>query len=260
MATHTYEEDDVIDLLEVFHVLLQKFLVILLVSSLFCAASFGFTVFFVEPSYEATASMYVNNSSFSFGDASFSISSSEITASKSLTSTYVYILQTRETMEEVMKQTGLSYTYDEIMKKKMIKAEEVNGTAIFEVTVTSSSPTEAELIANTIVKVLPDRIVEIVDGSDVRTVSYAIVPAHRSSPSYTNNLLLGFLFGAVLSSAIVLVKYFVSKSTNVLISSADDLRKRYPDITILSLIPDMRLASKKGYYYSSYYGSKQEKR
>ena len=36
--------------------------------------------------------------------------------------------------------------------------------------------------------------------------------------------------------------------------SADELRAIYPDITVLALIPDMRLSEKKGYYYSSSYG------
>ena len=43
---------------------------------LFAIAVFGVTFIFIDPSYEATASMYVNNSSFSFGSTSFSISSS----------------------------------------------------------------------------------------------------------------------------------------------------------------------------------------
>jgi len=32
------------------------------------------------------------------------------------------------------------------------------------------------------------------------------------------------------------------------------MREIYPDITVMALIPDMRLSEKKGYYYSSYYG------
>ena len=40
----------------------------------------------------------------------------------------------------------------------MIEAKAVNGTEIFEVTVTSEDPAEAERIANTVVDILPDKI------------------------------------------------------------------------------------------------------
>ena len=72
----------------------------------------------------------------------------------------------------------------------MIDARAVSDTAAFDVTVESENPVEAELVANTIAKILPDRIAEIVDGSSVRIVDYAIIPAHRSSPSYIKNTLI----------------------------------------------------------------------
>lgn len=252
MVTTNNDETE-IDLLDLFRLLWSNALVILLVATIFCAATFAFTVFMVTPKYEAEASMYVNNSSFSFGQTSFSISSSELSASNSLAKSYIYILKTRETIEEVIKEAGLDYTYEDMMKEKMISTEEITGTAIFKVTVTSKSPTEAELIANTIVKVLPTRIEEIVDGSAVRTVSFAIVPSHRSSPSYTKNSVIGFILGFVISCTWTIIHNLVNQRSNMMIASADDLRKRYPDIAVLSLIPDMRLANKKGYYYSSYY-------
>ena len=221
------------------------------------AATFAVTAFLIKPKYEATAAMYVNNSSFSFGSTSFSISSSELTASNSLVATYIFILESRTTLEDVIAAANLPYDYEEL--SDMITTEAVTGTAAFNVTVESESPVEAELIANTIAKLLPDRIAEIVDGSSVRIVDYAIVPAHRSSPSFVKNTALGVLLGLFLSAAVVTVKYIVNEQTNDVITSADDLKALYPDIPVLALIPDMRLSNKKGYYYSSYYGGKEGK-
>ncbi|MDO4982706.1 MAG: Wzz/FepE/Etk N-terminal domain-containing protein [Eubacteriales bacterium] len=253
------EADEVeIDFLKIFGLLWKNVLVILLVASIFCAAALTYTVFMVTPKYEAVASMYVNNSSFSFGQTSFSISSSELSASNALAKAYIFILETRETIEEVIKEAGLNYTYEEIMNRKMISTQEITGTAIFKVKVTSTSPTEAELIANTIVKVLPTRIEEIIDGSSVRTVSFAIVPAHRASPSYTKASVLSFVFGAVCSCLWIIVRDFRDRKYNAVITGADDLSRRYPDLMILSVIPDMSLKSKNN-YYSSYYGSERKR-
>ena len=196
--------------------------------------------------------MYVNNSSFSFGATSFSITSSELSASNTLVSTYIYILESRTTLEEVISEAGLSYTYEDL--EKMIDARAVSDTAAFDVTVESENPVEAELVANTIAKILPDRIAEIVDGSSVRIVDYAIIPAHRSSPSYIKNTLIGAVIGGILCSAVVLAMFVTSEKRNDDIRSVDDLKDMYPDIPVLALIPDMRISGKKGYYYSSYYG------
>ena len=78
-----------IDLLKLIKVLWRKALVIILVAVLAASAVFAFTLFFIEPAYDATASIYVNNSSFSFGSTSFSFSSSELSASNSLVNTYI---------------------------------------------------------------------------------------------------------------------------------------------------------------------------
>ena len=72
-------------------------------------ASFAFagTLLFITPKYQATASMYVNNSSFSLGLERFSISASELSASNSLVNTYIFILKSRTTLEEVIAKAGL---------------------------------------------------------------------------------------------------------------------------------------------------------
>ena len=241
-----------IDLLQLFRALWRKALVIILVAVLLASAVFAYTLFFVSPTYVAKASIYVNNSSFSFGSTSFSISSSELSASNSLVNTYIYILKSRTTLEDVIALGNLRYSYEQL--SKMVTTKAVSGTAAFDVIVRSSNPMEAEQIANLFAQVLPERIAEIVDGSSVRIVDYAIIPAHRSTPSYIKNTMIGFLVGAVLAAGLVIIRYLINEQNDTVIHSVDELRELYPDIKVLSMIPDMRLSEKKGYYYSSYYG------
>ena len=250
-------EEDTIDLLELAKALWKNILIIALVAVLCGSAAFGITAFLMEPKYEATASLYVNNSSFSFGATSFSISSSDLSASNSLVSVYIYILQSRTTMEDVIKEADLSYTPEEL--SKMVSAKGVSSTGAFEVTVTSTNPAEAELIANTIAKLLPDRIAEIVDGSSVRIVDYAIIPSHRSGPSMVKNTAMGILAGGFLAAAVVVLRFLMDDKSKLMIKSADELREMYPDIQVLAMIPDMRVSEKKNGYYSSYYGQADKK-
>ena len=240
-----------IDLLTLLRVLWKKALIIALVAILFGSAAFGYTAFFVEPEYQATASMYVNNSSFSLGATSFSISSSDLSASNSLVSVYLYILESRTTLEEVIQSLELSYTPSEL--KKMISTHSVDKTGAFEVTITSTNPAEVELIANSIAQILPERIAEIVDGTTVRIVDYAIIPSQRSGPNILLYTALGILIGGILAALVVIVKYLLNDTSRVMIQSVDDLRSMYPDVMVLATIPDMRLNEKKNGYYSTYY-------
>ncbi len=250
-------EEDTIDLLELVKALWKNILIIALVAVLFGSAAFGCTAFLMEPEYQATASLYVNNSSFSFGSTSFSISNSDLTASNSLVAVYIYILQSRTTMEDVIKEADLTYTPEEL--SEMVVAKGVSSTGAFEVTVTSTNPAEAELIANTIAQILPDRISEIVDGSSVRVVDYAVIPSHRSGPGMVKNTAMGILAGGFLAAAVVVIRFLLDDKSKLMIKSADELRELYPDIQVLAMIPDMRVSEKKNGYYSSYYGQAEKK-
>lgn len=241
-----------IDVLELIRVLWKNVLVIMLVAVLLGSAVFGYTAFLVEPEYQATASMYVNNSSFNLGATSFSVSTGDLSASSSLVSVYLYILESRTTLEEVIQIAELTYTPDEL--RKMISTSTVEKTGAFKVTVTSHDPAEVELIANCIARILPDRIAEIVDGTSVRIVDYAIIPSRRSGPSIVKNTILGVLIGGVLSAAWIVVKHLLTDTSRMMIQSVDDLRDMYPDIMVLATVPDVRQSEKKSGYYSSYYG------
>lgn len=244
-----------IDPLALIKKLWKNALIIALVAILFGSAAFGVTAFLVEPEYQATAALYVNNSSFNLGNTSFSISTADLSASNSLVSAYLYILKSRTTLEEVIQTADLTYTPEEL--KKMINTKSVSQTGAFEVTVTSNNPAEVELIANSIAEVLPERISEIVDGTSVRIVDYAIIPSERSGPSILKNTVLGILIGGVFSVAWVTVKYLLTDSRSVMIQSVDDLRAMYPDTMVLTTIPDMRLSEKKNGYYSTYYAKEE---
>lgn len=245
-----------IDVIALLKRIWKNILSIALVAILFGSAAFGYTVALVEPEYQATASMYVNNSSFSLGSTSFSVSSADLSASTSLVSVYLYILESRTTLEEVIQAANLTYTPEEL--KKMITTNSVSKTGAFEVTVTSTNPAEVELIANSIAKILPERIAEIVDGTSVRIVDYAIIPSRRSGPSILLNTAMGILIGAFLSVAWVVVRFLLDDTNRVMIQSVDDLRAMYPDVMVLATIPDMRLSEKKSGYYSAYYAPEQK--
>ena len=136
----------------------------------------------------------------------------------------------------------VSYTYEEI--KSMISAQAENGTEVFSVTVTSGDPAEAKLIANTIAKVLPHKVANIVDGASMRIVDYAVTPQTKSAPSVTKYVAIGALLGLVLAAAIIIIIDFLDDTVH----NTEILRQDYPNIPIPASIPALDVPSKGGYY------------
>ncbi|MBQ2863241.1 MAG: hypothetical protein IJE84_03610 [Clostridia bacterium] len=147
------------------------------------AASIGFSLsaFTIAPTYSSYIKLYVNNSSFSLGNTSFSISSSELTAAQSLVRTYGEILDSRSTLERVIEKSGVTYTWKEL--SDMIHYAPSNDTEIMYVEVTCEDPYEACKIANTIAEVLPVRISEIIDGASMEVVDSAVPDIEKVAPS-----------------------------------------------------------------------------
>lgn len=239
-----------IDVLKILNGMVRRIGLIIIAMLLCGVIAFSWSAFCVSPLYESTVLLYVNNSSFSVGATNFSISSSEITAAKSLVDTYIVILKTRMTLNEVISAGDLDYSYEELTE--MIEAESVSGTEVFSITVTSKDPQEAEHIANTIGLVLPDKIADVVEGSSVRIVDYAVVPAEKSSPSISKYTMVGLILGFLISCAVIAV----TEIRDDKIHSEEYLLTNYKNIPLLSVIPD--LLDKKGKGYYSYYSEPED--
>lgn len=232
----------------------QKSWLIALLAVLSAAIFFAGTFFFVTPQYQSSAMFYVNNSAISVGDVSLSsITSSDITASKNLVNSYIVILKTRESLNEVIDYAGVNRTYKEVLK--MLSAEPVENTEIFQVVVTSPDPHEAESLADSIAYILPKRISSIIEGTSAKVVDAAVLPSRPSSPSYTLNTVVGFLLGLILSVVAVALREFF----DVTVRTEEDVSQML-DHPILAEVPDMSIPSKGGYDYRYDRTSQSEKK
>ncbi len=236
----------VIDLAHIAKNVLHRLWVVVICGVLSAAIGFSLAAFAIAPTYSSSIMLYVNNSSFSVGDLGFSISSSEISAAQSLVKTYTVLLKNRTTLEKVIQETGVQYSWEELYE--MIEAAPVNETEIMEVTVTSTDPYEAEKLANGIAKILPDRVSEIVEGSSMEVVDSAIAVNKKIAPSVTKFTAVGFLLGVFASVALLVVLALMDNT----IHDEDYILDNY-GYPILAKIPDLVNTSTKKYAYYSHY-------
>lgn len=232
-----------IDLLRLAKALLHRAWAVVMVTIAAAVLAFAYAALVITPLYKSSALLYVNNSSISLAGASFSISSQELSAAKSLVDTYTVILKTRTTLEAVIQKANLEMDYDTLYE--MVSTYAVNNTEIFKIEVTSSDPKEAEVIANTIASVLPEKISNIVDGSSVKIVDYAVVPSRKSSPNVTKYTLAGAAAGFILICGVI----SVMEISDNLIKNEDYLLQTY-SLPVLAAIPDLEDSTSTGGYYS----------
>lgn len=234
-----------VDFKRLFDAVFRKIWLIGIISLLCAALVILATWLWITPQYEASVVFYVNNSALSIGEASLSIASGDISASKSLVNTYIVILQDRVTLVDIIDYAGVDIHYTELYDN--ISAESLNETEVFKVVVTNPSPQDAERLANAVAYILPKRIGDIIDGSSAKIVSNAIIPAEPSSPNYTMNAILGFLLGLVLSAGAIALRVMLDTT----IRSSEDVTQscRHP---ILVSVPDMSVESKSNSSYYAY--------
>ena len=246
-------EDIEINLGRIVRAIAAKAWLVTIVAVLCAVLTFVGTFFLITPRYTSSAMFYVNNNAFPGGDASHSISSGDLTTSRNLVDSYIVILYTRETLNDVIDYVGANLTYSEL--REMISSQAVNETEIFEVAVTSTNAQDAERLANAIAYILPKRISTILEGTSAKVVDEAVVPSRPSSPSYSANTVIGFLLGAMVTIGIIAVREIF----DVTIRSEEDVTQccNHP---ILTLVPDMTVSGKGSPYYYRSYGRSNKKK
>ena len=237
-----------IDLMRLIKVLWSKVWLIMICGLIAAAIGFSIAAFAIQPTYSSTIKLYVNNNSLSLGGTSISLSSGDISASRSLVVTYGVILDNRTTLEEVIEKTESEYTYKEL--SKMIKYGSLNDTEVMYVTVTTTDPYEAAEIANCIADVLPERISKIIKGATMIVVDSAVPVLQKVGPSITKYTVVAFMLGFLISCAIVVVLDIMDDT----IHDEEHVLTTY-DYPILARIPDVLNAGSQKYgYYRKKYG------
>lgn len=234
-----------IDLKRIFLAVLYRWWIILLAMILCGSAAFCYAKFSMDPVYSSNVKLYVNNN---YVDSP-GYSSNQIMAAKDLANTFMVILESRSVLEEVADKTGGNYSYSKL--KGMVSAASIDETEVFQVTVTGTSYKDVAIIANYIAEVFPAKCSEIVEGSSVRVVDYAVENRNQVGPSYQKYLILGAALGMVLSMALVVIVDLTDKS----IKSEEYLIDVYGKFPLLAVIPDSQgsgSSHKKGYYRGYY--------
>lgn len=225
-----------IDLREVAGALVKKAWLIVLCAVLLGTAMLAYAANFVTPTYQATATFYVNNNSSNEGEK---VESTDLAVALRLVNSYVDIVKRDVVLSEVVEKLQMNISPAAL--RSMVHSQVVGETEIFTVTVTSADPQMSATIANTIAEVAPGIISGIISGSRATVIDYARVPTGRSSPNYTTSALLGAVVGALL--AVVFI--FIQTRLDVHVKN-EEMLGQLCGAPVLGVIPDFAEGAGKG--------------
>lgn len=209
-------EEIEIDLLDLFSFYLSK-LPILIVAILIGAILSGlYTVRFIPKRYTAVSRMYMISAS---SDSVVDLSDLNIGAS--LSNDYVELMKSRPIINGVIQSLGLEYTYDQLIQ--MISLSVVSNTRIIRISVTSTDPEEAMMIANQMARTAKAQLPVVMDAPSPSIAEEAVLPTVKSSPSLSRNVLMGALLCLVAVLGVLTFLYMMDDT----IKTPEDLEKEF---------------------------------
>lgn len=220
----TQQEIDVVHLLK--KLWLRKFAII------FTALTFAFialasSIFLLTPQYESLTKLYVVNK----GTDESKISTQDLQAGDYLVKDYKEIITSKTVLAGVIEREQLDLSVSGLASKTRVDIP-VN-TRIISITVTDENPEVASQLANAYREVASEKVKEVTNVEDVKTVEAAEPSSSPATPNLKRNTLLGFLVGGFIAVALVLVKELL-----------DDRVHRVEDVeevlhmTLLGVVPD----------------------
>ena len=216
-----------IDVLSLLRTIWRKKFLILLTAILTTGLAFAYSAFLATPQYDSTTRLYVVTQS---SDNGAGITNQDLQAGSFLVKDYKEIILSQDVLKNVITTLGITDDIDDIKEKITVNIPV--DTRILSITVRDSDPNQAATIANTLRDEAAKKIIEVTKVSDVTTLEAALPAEKPSTPQTKRNLVLGFVAGAFLATALVLV-----------LEVLDDRVKRPQDIeeglgmTLLGVVP-----------------------
>lgn len=233
------KEEITIDVMQLVKALWHSAWLIVITALLFGSIAYIGTKLLVTPTYQTSFTAYVNNSNEQGNKTS--LASSDVTAARSLVSTYSAILTSQPVLENAAIEAGLDCTYEQLAK--MISTSTVSDTEIIQVKVTMDDPAVAVAVATAIADYAPEYVSRIVEGSSMQVIAEPKLPTSIYGPSYIGNTAKGFLLGAFLAAGLVVLLELIDDR----VRSEEELEHRY-GIAVMGTIPDLAAAKKYGSY------------
>lgn len=218
-----------ISIVEVFKLFLFYLWRIVLAAIAGAVIAYCISSYYIMPTYTSRGSLYINNNSIK---NSQNVNLTDLATSQQLAFTCIELLTSDTYLSKIQESTGLPYTVQQI--NSMVVLESLNETEIIEIKAKTYYPEHSQIIVNAILNNASDEIIRVVGGGHIKVVDGATFPLRPSSPNIPRNVILGFIFGGLLSMVLI----FLMDSLDGRIKIEADLMV-VKELPLLGVIPDI---------------------
>lgn len=221
------EDEEIIDLSELFRAVLKYFKLIIVLCILFGVGGFFGTKLLITPTYTASTSIYLTPQISESGSLDYN---SQMANSKLVTNA-LNLLTQNNIMSEVAKDVGLE-SADSV--KSMVSVSNDSNTEIITVTATSNDPKLSKNIANDTVSTFIRTMQKNLNVSNIEVVDKAKLSYVPSGPNVKKNTLLATMVGFVLGCGYAVLRFLFDNRLRT-----KEEAEKYLGIPVFCEIPEL---------------------
>lgn len=231
IRTELANDEEEIDLLELFRECKKHILIIILTTLVFGGAAGAFSKYVMVPQYSSTAMMYILSKETTL------TSLADLQIGAQLTNDYQVIVKSRPVLQDAIDRLQLQQSYEQLSNRLTIGNP--SNTRILTVSIEDSDPKLAKDIVDTVAKVSSDYIADTMEMVPPKIIEEGTVATQKTSPSVTKNTMIGALAGAVFVCAIIVIRFLLNDA----VTTSEDVEK-YLGISVLATVPIRRYSGK----------------
>ena len=223
-------QDDVINLQELFWVMVDKWKGIFLAMLIGAVLMGLYHTFLMQPAYQADASIFITSNESV-------ISVSDLQISSELTEDYAKIIKSRNVLKQVIKNLDLDLDYKQL--SKLVNVSNPEDSHIIQISVTCGDIELCRDIANSLMNIGIDRIYQVIGSSEPTVIDYSEAEAvEEVTRGLSKDVMMGALGGIVLACGLILVKFL----TDTTLKTDEDVRKnlRMPVLAVVPYYEEMK--------------------
>lgn len=217
-----------LDLKDLFMMLWNKKLQIVLIIAIFAVIGIIYTMGFVIPEYSSYTTLLLVGSSNN--EDKNTITTTDITLNSKLVSTYSVLIKSTDVVSKVISNLGIDMNAEALKRNISVTSEE--DTEVLRITVTDPNPSYAVKIANETAKVFSEKVAEIYKINNVYIVDEAKESSTPSNVNHIKDLVIFIAMGIVVSVGYVLVANMLDTT----VKSVEDVEKAFK-IPVIATIP-----------------------
>ena len=206
-----------INIKDFFNYLKKYILIICGVVVIFVIGVFTYDKSIKKPLYTTYTTIILTKSNEA--QTSTTITQNDILLNQKLVETYTKIIKSKLVLDQVISETGITYTAEELGQNVAVEAYE--NTEMLKISVTDSDPELAASIANSIAQVFSGEVAKIYQMNNISVIDIAQVPEEVSNNTLTRDFFIALFISIFGSIGVIFIIYYFDDS----IKLTDDLEE-----------------------------------